>query len=76
MQMCLQDESLYCLFKTGNSYLQVKYELKAEENIILYEISTFEDKDPLMTALERDKKFAVDSYRLMGVQSGVLRKQK
>lgn len=76
MQMCLQDDTLYCLFKTGSSFLQVKYELKVKQETILYEITTFAEKDPLNTAVEKNTKLSVDSYRLLGVQSAVLRLQR
>lgn len=74
MQMCLQDDTLYCLFKTGNSYLHVKYELKVRQEVIHYEITTYTERDTLKTAMERkNDKIEVDSYRLTGVQSAVLR---
>lgn len=73
MQMHKIENKLYCLFKVSNSLLHVEYELRPKEGVILYKISTYQEKDPLITSHEKNAQLSVDSYRLISVQSAVLK---
>jgi len=73
MQMQRHENKLLCLFKVSKSLLHVEYELKPKEGVIHYQISTYQEKDPLVTSHEKNAQIGVDSYRLLSVQSAVLK---
>ncbi|HQR09410.1 MAG TPA: hypothetical protein PLN21_21490 [Gemmatales bacterium] len=73
MQMHRSENKLLCLFKISNSLLHVEYEIKPKDRVIHYQISTFQEKDPLTTSHEKNPQIGVDSYRLLSIQSAILK---
>lgn len=73
MQMHKIENKLYCLFKVSGSLLHVEYEIRPKDGTIHYQISTFQEKGPLVTSHEKNSQLGVDSYRLVSVQSAVLK---
>jgi hypothetical protein len=74
MQLQKIENKLYCLFKVSNSLLHVEYEIRPKDAMIHYQISTFQEKEPLTTGHEKNPQIGVDSYRLMSVQSAILKR--
>jgi len=73
MQERLLGNQLYCLFRVSNALLHVKHELRGD--VILYEITSFSEKEPLKTAFEKNPQLAVDSWTLMSVQRAELKRK-
>lgn len=73
MQMHRNGNKLLCLFKVSNSLLHVEYEMKPKEAVIHYQINTYQEKNPLVTTHEKNPQIVVDSYRLLNVQTAILK---
>ena len=74
MKMQLLDNKLYCLFRTSNSLLHVQYIMKPKEESLYYEISSYAEKEPTKTAHDKNARLEVESYRLLSVQSSMLKR--
>lgn len=74
MKERLLGNELYCLFRVNQSLLHVKHQLK--DDVIRYEICTYQEKDLLKSEHGKNAQLTVDSYRLVGVQTAELTRAK